>query len=194
MFLHHSLSVLWENHVSLADNIFKHIVLLIFKMTFRRFCVLENTHTKKEKHPDKNRLFDVGFGDQELCNRVQKVKKLKSWHSFCRSRLVVTATDRGTPRLAGSATLTVIIIDLNDNSPMIPLPQKIRVPEGKSASQWKLAQWSYHKASHHTPWQLAQQGSVRKVWPFDETSYGQVPPPFISCLLVQGFPEPDISS
>ncbi|XP_028275922.1 protocadherin-16-like [Parambassis ranga] len=45
------------------------------------------------------------------------------------TKLVVTATDRGTPRLAGSATLTVIIIDLNDNSPMIPLPQKIRVPE-----------------------------------------------------------------
>lgn len=50
------------------------------------------------------------------------------------------ATDRGTPRLAGSATLTVIIIDLNDNSPMIPLPQQIRVPEGKSVSEWKLVQ------------------------------------------------------
>lgn len=48
-------------------------------------------------------------------------------------RLVVTATDRGTPRLAGSATLTVIVTDLNDNSPMIPLPQEIHVPESKSA-------------------------------------------------------------
>lgn len=48
-------------------------------------------------------------------------------------RLVVTATDRGSPRLAGSATLTVIITDLNDNSPMIPLPQEIHVPESKSA-------------------------------------------------------------
>lgn len=46
-------------------------------------------------------------------------------------RLVITATDRGAPRLAGSATLTVIIIDLNDNSPMIPLPREIHVPEGK---------------------------------------------------------------
>ncbi|CAG09028.1 unnamed protein product [Tetraodon nigroviridis] len=45
------------------------------------------------------------------------------------TKLVVTATDRGTPRLAGSATLTVIITDLNDNSPMIPLPQEIHVPE-----------------------------------------------------------------
>ncbi|KAA8593994.1 hypothetical protein FQN60_004828 [Etheostoma spectabile] len=45
------------------------------------------------------------------------------------TKLVVTATDRGTPRLAGSATLTVIIIDLNDNSPMIPLHREIRVPE-----------------------------------------------------------------
>ncbi|XP_076002325.1 protocadherin-16 [Genypterus blacodes] len=48
---------------------------------------------------------------------------------WTQTKLVVTATDRGTPRLAGSATLTVIVIDLNDNSPMIPLPQEIRVPE-----------------------------------------------------------------
>uniref|UniRef100_A0A672FZE0 Protocadherin-16 n=1 Tax=Salarias fasciatus TaxID=181472 RepID=A0A672FZE0_SALFA len=48
---------------------------------------------------------------------------------WTQTKLVVTATDRGTPRLAGSATLTVIIIDLNDNSPMIPLPRNIRVPE-----------------------------------------------------------------
>ncbi|XP_029302997.1 protocadherin-16-like [Cottoperca gobio] len=48
---------------------------------------------------------------------------------WTQTKLVVTATDRGTPRLAGSATLTVIIIDLNDNSPMIPLHQEIRVPE-----------------------------------------------------------------
>uniref|UniRef100_A0A7N6BPP7 Protocadherin-16 n=1 Tax=Anabas testudineus TaxID=64144 RepID=A0A7N6BPP7_ANATE len=48
---------------------------------------------------------------------------------WTQTKLVVMATDRGTPRLAGSATLTVIIIDLNDNSPMIPLPREIRVPE-----------------------------------------------------------------
>ncbi|XP_034063008.1 protocadherin-16-like isoform X2 [Gymnodraco acuticeps] len=48
---------------------------------------------------------------------------------WTQTKLVVTATDRGTPRLAGSATLTVIIIDLNDNSPMIPLHREIRVPE-----------------------------------------------------------------
>ncbi|XP_019750237.1 protocadherin-16-like [Hippocampus comes] len=48
---------------------------------------------------------------------------------WMQTKLVVTATDRGTPRLAGSATLTVIIIDLNDNRPMIPLPREIRVPE-----------------------------------------------------------------
>ncbi|CAL8351640.1 unnamed protein product [Lota lota] len=45
------------------------------------------------------------------------------------TKLVVMATDRGSPRLAGSATLTVIIIDLNDNSPTIPLPREVRVPE-----------------------------------------------------------------
>uniref|UniRef100_A0A8C5E6S0 Protocadherin-16 n=1 Tax=Gouania willdenowi TaxID=441366 RepID=A0A8C5E6S0_GOUWI len=48
---------------------------------------------------------------------------------WTQTKLVLTATDRGSPRLAGSATLTVIIIDLNDNSPMIPLPRNIRVPE-----------------------------------------------------------------
>ncbi|KAK2846728.1 hypothetical protein Q5P01_009727 [Channa striata] len=48
---------------------------------------------------------------------------------WTQTKLVVTATDRGTPRLAGSATLTVIIIDLNDNSPTIPPPREIHVPE-----------------------------------------------------------------
>uniref|UniRef100_A0A671WN05 Protocadherin-16 n=1 Tax=Sparus aurata TaxID=8175 RepID=A0A671WN05_SPAAU len=48
---------------------------------------------------------------------------------FTQTKLVVTATDRGSPRLAGSATLTVIIVDQNDNSPTIPLPKEIRIPE-----------------------------------------------------------------
>ncbi|CAB1333368.1 unnamed protein product [Coregonus sp. 'balchen'] len=48
---------------------------------------------------------------------------------WTQTRLVVTATDRGNPRLAGSATLTVIIVDLNDNSPTIPLPREVRIPE-----------------------------------------------------------------
>ncbi|XP_077402425.1 protocadherin-16 isoform X2 [Vanacampus margaritifer] len=48
---------------------------------------------------------------------------------FTQTKLVITATDRGSPRLAGSATLTVIIVDQNDNSPTIPLPQEIRISE-----------------------------------------------------------------
>ncbi|XP_028322183.1 protocadherin-16 isoform X2 [Gouania willdenowi] len=48
---------------------------------------------------------------------------------FTQTKLVVTATDRGSPRLAGSATLTVIIVDQNDNSPTIPVPKEIRIPE-----------------------------------------------------------------
>uniref|UniRef100_A0A667YUI3 Protocadherin-16 n=1 Tax=Myripristis murdjan TaxID=586833 RepID=A0A667YUI3_9TELE len=48
---------------------------------------------------------------------------------WTQTKLVVTATDRGSPRLAGSATLTVIIVDQNDNSPTIPLPQEVRIPE-----------------------------------------------------------------
>lgn len=47
------------------------------------------------------------------------------------NRLIVTATDRGSPRLAGTAFLTVIIVDLNDNSPTIPLPLEVRVPESE---------------------------------------------------------------
>lgn len=34
--------------------------------------------------------------------------------------------------MAGSTTLTVIIVDQNDNSPTIPLPQEIRIPESRS--------------------------------------------------------------
>ncbi|XP_051903998.1 protocadherin-16-like [Hippocampus zosterae] len=48
---------------------------------------------------------------------------------FTRTKLVITATDRGSPRLAGSATLTVIVVDQNDNSPTIPLPQEVRISE-----------------------------------------------------------------
>uniref|UniRef100_A0A8C1IL44 Protocadherin-16 n=1 Tax=Cyprinus carpio TaxID=7962 RepID=A0A8C1IL44_CYPCA len=43
--------------------------------------------------------------------------------------LVIKATDRGSPKLVGTATITVIIVDLNDNSPTIPVPREIRVPE-----------------------------------------------------------------
>ncbi|XP_066507713.1 protocadherin-16-like [Hoplias malabaricus] len=48
---------------------------------------------------------------------------------WMQTKLVITATDRGSPKLAGSATLTVIIVDLNDNSPTIPLPKEVHVPE-----------------------------------------------------------------
>nr|XP_055052859.1 protocadherin-16 [Misgurnus anguillicaudatus] len=48
---------------------------------------------------------------------------------WTQTNLVIMATDRGTPRLAGSATLTVIIVDLNDNSPTIPVPREVRIPE-----------------------------------------------------------------
>ncbi|XP_041055633.1 protocadherin-16-like [Carcharodon carcharias] len=45
------------------------------------------------------------------------------------TQLRLTATDRGTPRLVGTSTLTVIVLDLNDNSPTIPFPRVVRVPE-----------------------------------------------------------------
>ncbi|XP_075773423.1 protocadherin-16 isoform X2 [Pelodiscus sinensis] len=48
---------------------------------------------------------------------------------WSQTRLVVTAMDRGNPPLIGSATLTVVVMDINDNSPTIPLPWEVRVPE-----------------------------------------------------------------
>ncbi|KAJ3589902.1 hypothetical protein NHX12_010743, partial [Muraenolepis orangiensis] len=48
---------------------------------------------------------------------------------WTQTKLVITATDRGSPRLAGSATLTIVIVDQNDNSPTIPMPREIRIPE-----------------------------------------------------------------
>uniref|UniRef100_A0A9J7XP70 Protocadherin-16 n=1 Tax=Cyprinus carpio carpio TaxID=630221 RepID=A0A9J7XP70_CYPCA len=48
---------------------------------------------------------------------------------WTKAQLVIKATDRGSPKLVGTATITVIIVDLNDNSPTIPVPREIRVPE-----------------------------------------------------------------
>ncbi|KAH0625313.1 hypothetical protein JD844_033822 [Phrynosoma platyrhinos] len=48
---------------------------------------------------------------------------------WAQTRLVLTATDRGNPPLVGSATLTVVVMDINDNSPTIPVPWEVRVPE-----------------------------------------------------------------
>ncbi|XP_027762821.1 protocadherin-16 [Empidonax traillii] len=48
---------------------------------------------------------------------------------WSQTRLVVTAMDRGTPPLVGSATLTVVVMDVNDNSPTIPVPWEVHVPE-----------------------------------------------------------------
>ncbi|XP_053163649.1 protocadherin-16 [Hemicordylus capensis] len=48
---------------------------------------------------------------------------------WAQTRLVLTATDRGSPPLVGSATLTVVVMDVNDNSPTIPAPWEVRVPE-----------------------------------------------------------------
>ncbi|XP_042316175.1 protocadherin-16 [Sceloporus undulatus] len=48
---------------------------------------------------------------------------------WAQTRLVLTATDRGNPPLVGSATLTVVVMDINDNSPTIPAPWEVRVPE-----------------------------------------------------------------
>uniref|UniRef100_A0A2K5Z4W0 Protocadherin-16 n=1 Tax=Mandrillus leucophaeus TaxID=9568 RepID=A0A2K5Z4W0_MANLE len=48
---------------------------------------------------------------------------------WAETRLVLMATDRGSPALVGSATLTVMVIDTNDNRPTIPQPWELRVSE-----------------------------------------------------------------
>ncbi|KAI7793262.1 putative protocadherin-16 [Triplophysa rosa] len=48
---------------------------------------------------------------------------------WTQAKLVIKATDRGSPKLVGTATITVIIVDLNDNSPTIPIPREVRIPE-----------------------------------------------------------------
>ncbi|XP_010642587.1 protocadherin-16 [Fukomys damarensis] len=48
---------------------------------------------------------------------------------WAETRLVLIATDRGSPALVGSATLTVMVIDTNDNRPTIPQPWELRVSE-----------------------------------------------------------------
>ncbi|ELK25388.1 Protocadherin-16 [Myotis davidii] len=48
---------------------------------------------------------------------------------WAETRLVLMATDRGSPALVGSATLTVMVIDTNDNRPTIPQPWELQVSE-----------------------------------------------------------------
>lgn len=45
------------------------------------------------------------------------------------ARLLVTATDRGSPPLTGSTTLTLVVMDVNDNSPTIPVQMELSVSE-----------------------------------------------------------------
>lgn len=48
---------------------------------------------------------------------------------WAETQLVLMATDRGSPALVGSATLTVMVIDTNDNRPTIPQPWELQVSE-----------------------------------------------------------------
>uniref|UniRef100_A0A8C5MXL6 Protocadherin-16 n=1 Tax=Leptobrachium leishanense TaxID=445787 RepID=A0A8C5MXL6_9ANUR len=48
---------------------------------------------------------------------------------WSQTRLEITATDRGSPPLTSSATLTVVVMDINDNSPTIPLQWELSIPE-----------------------------------------------------------------
>lgn len=45
-------------------------------------------------------------------------------------KLTVMATDEGTPQMTGTATVRVIVVDVNDNRPSFPPPNAINVREG----------------------------------------------------------------
>ena len=45
-------------------------------------------------------------------------------------RLTVIATDQGNPQLTGTATLSIKVIDINDNQPTFPEHKTITIPEG----------------------------------------------------------------
>lgn len=103
------------------------------------------------------------------------------------------ATDRGTPRLAGSATLTVIIVDLNDNSPMIPLPREIRVPEGKQPRESLFCDLIIKPRIMLLGSSHSGAKCLKNQTPFMKQVIASLSL-FISCGLSQGFSEPDISS
>lgn len=46
-------------------------------------------------------------------------------------RLTIIATDQGNPQLTGTATLSVRVIDVNDNQPTFPEDKTISIPESK---------------------------------------------------------------
>lgn len=46
-------------------------------------------------------------------------------------KLTVIATDEGDPQMTGTATLRINVVDVNDNQPTFPPPNKISVSEGK---------------------------------------------------------------
>ena len=49
-------------------------------------------------------------------------------------RLVVQATDRGSPALSGTAVIRVQVVDVNDNRPAIPPMRPVVVAESKTIS------------------------------------------------------------
>ncbi|XP_053312733.1 protocadherin-16 [Spea bombifrons] len=81
------------------------------------------TYAFDQSHPMKN-LFHIDSQTGVITTAAILDREIWS-----QARLIVKATDRGSPPLTGSATLTVVVMDVNDNSPTIPLQLELSIRE-----------------------------------------------------------------
>ncbi|CAI9737407.1 protocadherin Fat 4-like [Octopus vulgaris] len=76
-----------------------------------------------ESFPSRN-YFSIDAFSGEIC-----IKQQLDRETIPRHKLIILAVDQGSPQLSGTTTLTVIVEDVNDNSPVIRGDYKRRIPE-----------------------------------------------------------------
>ena len=72
-----------------------------------------------ESHPDSSFFHEKWTVFGQLCSFSIRVTALHSIYHVRRYELVVEACDRGTERCCTNTTITVDILDVNDNKPII---------------------------------------------------------------------------
>ncbi|XP_052830928.1 cadherin-23-like [Octopus bimaculoides] len=76
-----------------------------------------------ESFPSRNYFsIDAFSGEIHIKQRLDR-------ETIPRHKLIILAVDQGSPQLSGTTTLTVIVEDVNDNSPVIKGDYKRRIPE-----------------------------------------------------------------